>query len=188
MRWVCAWKECATRPTQLQLSQNFNPAIRHGRQQEQHDLSNRARSCKRLRVSHRASIIELYSNVKRSAIQRFELIYHVIEKDIKLLEEPQYTRLLNAQLLAEDLAIDLTEAYAQQCCRDLCAAMQRTLPRELRDMIYDHILFPARDEAVYIYGDCLDTIDEPHRGIIAAFAKPYGHAHMCSEDFLVWTL
>jgi len=122
--------------------------------------------------------------VKRSAIRRFELIYHVIEKDTERLEQPQFSRLLDAQVRAEDLAIDLTEAYAQHGCRELCAAMQRTLPRELRDMVYDHILSPTRDEPIYIYGDCLDTIDGPHRGIIAAFAKPYGHAHMCSEDFV----
>ena len=122
--------------------------------------------------------------MKRSAIRRSELIYHVIEKDIYLLEEPQYTRLLDAQVLAEDLAIDLTEAYAQQCCRDLCAAMQRTLPRELRDMVYDHILSPARDTFVYICDIYFDDVDEPSREIIAGFAEQHGHAHMCSEDFV----
>ena len=124
------------------------------------------------------------ANMRTSTLRYCALIDHVLDKNSPLLTASQIANLDREQSETEDYANCHIEHYAQQECRALCTAMQSKLPRELRDMIYDHILSPARDEPLVINDDDFDTIDGPHRGIVAAFAKQYGHAHMCSEGFV----
>lgn len=171
------------------LPRTLDPTIGDPRQRKQHVSISRVGSWERLQVSHREGDTEVHRNVKTSAIRKFELIYHVLEKDIKLLAEPHFTRLSNTQLLAEDLVYNETEAYAQKCCPELCTAVQRTLPRELRDHMYDHILTPGPDDyprnPLEIYKDALDTTDDgSYCDKIAFRVEADEDAHMCSHKFI----
>jgi hypothetical protein len=92
--------------------------------------------------------------------------------------------LMSAQIEAEVFVDYEINTYAEQSCRALCAAMQRSLPRELRDMIYDHVLSLVPDEPLEIYDDALDAADGSYREEIAEMVEDDGYAHMCSEDFV----
>ncbi|KAI4614218.1 uncharacterized protein J4E87_009615 [Alternaria ethzedia] len=114
------------------------------------------------------------------------LIDHVLNKNSPLLTASQIANLDRELAETEDFADAHIEHYAQQECRALCTAMQSKLPRELRDMIYDHILSPARDEPIFINNEYFEDVDEPYRDIVAGYAEErgYGYAHMCSEKFV----
>ena len=126
------------------------------------------------------------ANMRTSTLRRCALIDHVLDKNSPLLTASQIANLDRTQSETEDFADCHIENYAQQSCRALCTAMQSKLPRELRDMIYDHILSPARDEPIFINNDYFEDVDEPYRDIVAGFAEErgYGYAHMCSEEFV----
>jgi hypothetical protein len=108
----------------------------------------------------------------------------VLEKDNELLTDSHIVNLVSVQIEAEVFVDDEINTYAEQSCRALCAAMQRTLPRELRDMIYDHVLSLVPDEPLEIYDDALDAADGSYREEIAEMVEDDGYAHMCSEDFV----
>jgi hypothetical protein len=93
---------------------------------------------------------------------------------MEITTDSHIVNLMSAQIEAEVFVDNEINTYAEQSCRALCAAMQRTLPRELRDMIYDHVLSLVSDDPLEIYDDALNTAYGSYREEIAEMVEDDG--------------
>ncbi|KAF2823816.1 hypothetical protein CC86DRAFT_372020 [Ophiobolus disseminans] len=87
--------------------------------------------------------VRIKQQEKQAAWEKRRQIHQQINK---LLDEAEIAK---AEIEAKETELNAElDKVGRHRCRDLCALLHATLPRELRDMIYDYLLHPASEVSI----------------------------------------